>query len=104
MTSASAAEPEAAWATLTLDEAALARQPEASRPAFVYSWLRHLDRVLPERPRPDIKANQKTLVNQLMDLVSKGSPGPPARVLVAQAMTTLFRVGDTFMLFEVINR
>lgn len=103
MASTASAAPSEAWASLTLDEAALARTPESGRASFLYSWLRHLDRVLPIKPRPDIKANQKTLVNQLMELITKGTPGPPARVLIAQCMTTLFRVGDTFMLFETIN-
>merc|ERR550532_3905275 len=33
-----------------------------------------------------------------------GSCGPPARQLLASALATLFIVGDTFLLFETINK
>lgn len=96
--------------SLLLNTEALAELPEARRGLFTHEWLTHLNQILPVRPRPDIKANQKTLVNQLTTLmqnvggVCPGGPGPPTRELIGKCMTTLFAVGDTFMLFETINK
>ncbi|TRY62952.1 hypothetical protein TCAL_15248 [Tigriopus californicus] len=90
--------------SLTLDEVALARMVEAKRAVFVYEWLRYLDQVLPTVARPEIKTKQKVLVGQLLDLIRQGVLGPPSRVLAAQCLTTLFRVGDTFLLFDTINK
>ena len=91
-------------ASLTLNEAALDKLPEAKRPVFIYEWLRFLDKSLPAISRPEIKSTQKQLVNQLLALVQQGSPGPPTRVLIAKCLTTLFTVGDTFLLFDTINK
>merc|ERR1719232_2146159 len=44
------------------------------------------------------------LVDQLMNLVTGGSPGPPTRQFIAQCMAPLFSVGDTFLLFDTINK
>lgn len=90
--------------SLTLDETALAKMVEAKRAVFVYEWLRYLDQVLPTVARSEIKDKQKVLVGQLLDQIRQGSLGPPSRVLAAQALTTLFRVGDTFLLFDTINK
>jgi len=77
---------------------------ETKRPVFVYEWLRWLDSHLPQADRGQVKECQKVLVGQLMSLVTTGSPGPPTRHLIAQCMATLFSVGDTFLLFETINK
>ena len=90
--------------TLTLNEEALQTMPETKRPVFIYSWLRRLERNLNTVNRQDVKEAQKTLVAQLMAEVTGGSPGPPTRQLVAQCMATLFSVGDTFLLFDTINK
>lgn len=51
----------------------------------------------------DIKACQKKLVEQLTTHI-QGSPGPPTRKLLASCLSTLFSVGDTFLLFDTVNK
>ena len=89
---------------LALDEALLASLPEANRPVHVYTWLKHLNSRLPTTPRSEIKQQQQQLVGQLMVQAKDGLCGPPARQLLASALATLFSVGDTFLLFETINK
>ena len=89
---------------LALDEALLASLPETNRSVHVYTWLKHLNSKLPTTPRSEIKQQQQQLVGQLMVQAKDGSCGPPARQLLASALATLFSVGDTFLLFETINK
>ncbi len=94
-----------AFPSLTLDESALSDLPEHKRPVLVHEWLRRLERALPApNRRQEVREAQKALVAQLTDMVQKGTAGPAARALVARCLTTLFAVGDTFLLFETINR
>nr|CAD7261014.1 unnamed protein product [Timema shepardi] len=51
----------------------------------------------------DIKGCQKKLVEQLTQRIQE-SPGPPTRKLIARCLATLFSVGDTFLLFETVNK
>ena len=51
----------------------------------------------------DIKEKQKRLVEQLTSQISE-SPGPPTRKLLARCLATLFSVGDSFAMFEAINK
>lgn len=101
---------------LPLDEAHLATLAEPLRPVYVYSWLKellhryvvtspphHLSR-LPTVPRGEIKEQQQQLVEQLMCQVKEGGCGAPARQLLASSLATLFSVGDTFLLFDTINK
>ena len=37
-------------------------------------------------------------------LVGSGGPGPPTRQLIASCLATLFTVGDTFSLFDTVNK
>ncbi|MPC13265.1 HEAT repeat-containing protein 5B [Portunus trituberculatus] len=89
--------------SLTLNEEALAQLPPAKRPIFVFEWLRFLDKVLEAAHKSDIKECQKQLVAQLVGQMNE-SPGPPTRKLVARCLATLFSVGDTFLLFDTINK
>ncbi|XP_076463435.1 HEAT repeat-containing protein 5B-like isoform X2 [Babylonia areolata] len=89
--------------SLLLNEEALKRVPESKRPVFVFEWLRFLDKVLAAAQKCDIKGSQKTLVEQLTGQISE-SPGPPTRKLLARCLAQLFSVGDTFSLFDTINR
>ncbi len=90
---------------LLLNETSLSALPESKRAVFVHEWLRRLHGTLPSVARTDVfKDTQKTLVAQLMKLAEDGSPGPPARVLIAKCLTTVFTVGDTFLLFDTINK
>lgn len=89
--------------SLTLNEEKLAEVPEAKRPVFIFEWLRFLDKVLVAAQKNDIKACQKKLVEQLMNRIQE-SPGPPTRKLIARCLATLFSVGDTFLLFDTVNK
>lgn len=68
-----------------------------------------------------VRQCQKDLVRQLVSLIQQqqpgqqqqanqqpqqqtGSPGPPLRLLIARCLTNLFTVGDTFLLFDTINK
>uniref|UniRef100_A0A6B2ELW8 HEAT repeat-containing protein 5A n=1 Tax=Phlebotomus kandelakii TaxID=1109342 RepID=A0A6B2ELW8_9DIPT len=89
--------------SLTLNEEALNQIPEQKRPLFVFEWLRFLDKVLVAAQKNDIKECQNKLVEQLLTHI-QSSPGPPTRKLIAQCLATLFSVGDTFLLFETVNK
>ncbi|XP_052891459.1 HEAT repeat-containing protein 5B isoform X3 [Anopheles moucheti] len=89
--------------SLTLNEVALNQLPEQKRPVFIFEWLRFLDKVLVAAQKSDIKGCQKKLVEQLTQHI-QGAPGPPTRKLIARCLATLFSVGDTFLLFETVNK
>uniref|UniRef100_A0A2R5LHZ4 HEAT repeat-containing protein 5B n=1 Tax=Ornithodoros turicata TaxID=34597 RepID=A0A2R5LHZ4_9ACAR len=90
--------------SLTLNEEVLAQLPKAKRPVFVYEWLRFLDKVLVAAQKGDIKQCQQQLVDQLVGQMREGCPGPPSRRLLGSCLATLFSVGDTFLLFDTINK
>lgn len=89
--------------TLILNEANLAQLPPHKKPVFIFEWLRFIDKVLTAAQKDDIKGCQTKLVEQLMNLI-QDSPGPPTRKLIANCMATLFSVGDTFLLFDTVNK
>ncbi|KAG5327693.1 HTR5B protein, partial [Pseudoatta argentina] len=89
--------------SLTLNEDALNQIPEAKRPVFIFEWLRFLDKVLVAAQKSDIKGCQQKLVEQLTRHM-QGTPGPPTRRLIARCLATLFSVGDTFLLFDTVNK
>lgn len=89
--------------SLTLNEEALKQLPEHKRPVFVFEWLRFLDKVLVAAQKTDLKGCQKKLVEQLMTHI-QSAPGPPTRKLIARCLATLFSVGDTFLLFDTVNK
>lgn len=89
--------------SLLLNEEALAKIPDAKRPVFIFEWLRFLDKVLVAAQKSDIKESQQKLINQLTGQITE-NPGPPVRKLLARCLATIFSVGDTFALFETINK
>lgn len=89
--------------SLLLNEEALSKIPDNKKPVFVFEWLRFLDKVLVAAQKSDIKEKQKQLVAQLTSQISE-SPGPPTRKLLARNLATIFSVGDTFDLFETLNK
>ncbi|CAH0760779.1 unnamed protein product [Diatraea saccharalis] len=89
--------------SLTLNEAALQQLPDDKRPHFIFEWLRFLDKVLVAAHKSDIKSCQQKLVAQLLNLLRE-SLGAPARRLLARCLATLFSVGDTFLLFDTVNK
>lgn len=111
--------------SILLDEIKLSKLEETNKPSFVYEWLRKLDKILRsltsskglsksrgcseakrDSEKDVIRKAQKELVNQLTNLIQNGGAavGPIARQLIADCMVALFTVGDTFLLFETINK
>ncbi|KAJ8412774.1 hypothetical protein AAFF_G00117250 [Aldrovandia affinis] len=89
--------------SLLLNEDALAQITEAKRPVFIFEWLRFLDKVLVAANKVDIKEKQKKLVEQLTGLISS-APGPPTRKLLAKNLATLYSIGDTFTVFQTLDK
>uniref|UniRef100_A0A8D0BTM0 HEAT repeat-containing protein 5B n=1 Tax=Salvator merianae TaxID=96440 RepID=A0A8D0BTM0_SALMN len=89
--------------SLLLNEEALAQITEAKRPVFIFEWLRFLDKVLIAANKTDVKEKQKKLVEQLTGLISS-SPGPPTRKLLAKNLAALYSIGDTFTVFQTLDK
>ncbi|XP_030626652.1 HEAT repeat-containing protein 5B [Chanos chanos] len=89
--------------SLQLNEDALAQITEAKRPVFIFEWLRFLDKVLIAANKTDVKEKQKKLVEQLTGLISS-APGPPTRKLLAKNLATLYSIGDTFTVFQTLDK
>lgn len=89
--------------TLVLNTTALNVLPEQQRPLFTHEWLRFLLQRLPVIQRSEVRENQKQIVAQLVSLMQQGFSGGPTRQLLAQCLTTIFAIGDTFLLFDTIN-
>jgi len=51
----------------------------------------------------EIRDFQKTLVDQLMKQLNSCN-GHPTRKLIAKCLATVFTIGDTFLLFDAINK
>uniref|UniRef100_A0A4W4FK33 HEAT repeat-containing protein 5B n=1 Tax=Electrophorus electricus TaxID=8005 RepID=A0A4W4FK33_ELEEL len=86
--------------SLLLNEDALAQITEAKRPVFIFEWLRFLNKVL---ITVDVKEKQKKLVEQLTGLITC-NPGPPTRKLLAKNLATLYSIGDTFTVFQTLDK
>lgn len=89
--------------SLLLNEEALAHVTEAKRAVFIFEWLRFLDKVLVAANKVDVKEKQKKLVEQLTGLISS-SPGPPTRKLLAKNLAVLYSIGDTFTVFQTLDK
>ncbi|XP_078516049.1 HEAT repeat-containing protein 5B [Lissotriton helveticus] len=89
--------------SLLLNEEALAQIPEPKKPVFVFEWLRFLDKVIVAANKTDVKEKQKKLVEQLTGLIGS-SPGPPTRKLLAENLATLYSIGDTFTVFQTLDK
>lgn len=89
--------------SLLLNEDALAQITEAKRPVFIFEWLRFLDKILVAANKVDVKEKQKKLVEQLTGLISS-APGPPTRKLLAKNLATLYSIGDTFTVFQTLDK
>ncbi|XP_043914483.1 HEAT repeat-containing protein 5B isoform X2 [Protopterus annectens] len=89
--------------SLLLNEEALAQITEAKRPVFIFEWLRFLDKVIVAANKVDVKEKQKKLVEQLTGLIST-APGPPTRKLLAKNLATLYSIGDTFTVFQTLDK
>ncbi|XP_056402001.1 HEAT repeat-containing protein 5A isoform X2 [Hyla sarda] len=76
---------------------------EPQRGLRILEWLRYLRMVLPVTARAEVKQNQKQLVEQ-MTLIMMGSPGPPVRQLLAHNLAVVYSAGDTFSVYQTIDR
>uniref|UniRef100_A0A673IR21 HEAT repeat-containing protein 5A n=1 Tax=Sinocyclocheilus rhinocerous TaxID=307959 RepID=A0A673IR21_9TELE len=89
--------------SLLLNEEACSQLREHQRAEFVFEWLSFLKKLLPATDRADVKKNQKRLVEQLTTVLT-GSPGPPTRLLLAQCLALVYRVGDSLTSSLTVDR
>ncbi|XP_078089813.1 HEAT repeat-containing protein 5A isoform X2 [Mustelus asterias] len=86
-----------------LNEELYSQLSEPKKPEFVFEWLRFLQKLLLAANKDDIKEKQKKLVEQLTSLL-ESSPGPPVRKLIAKNLALLYNVGDTFSVYQTIDK
>ncbi|XP_023083114.1 HEAT repeat-containing protein 5A isoform X4 [Piliocolobus tephrosceles] len=89
--------------SLLLNEEACNQLGEVQKAEFIFEWLRYLEKLLLATSRNDVKEKQKTLVEQLLSLLNN-SPGPPTRKLLAKNLAILYSIGDTFSVYEAIDK
>uniref|UniRef100_A0A452TZ44 HEAT repeat-containing protein 5A n=1 Tax=Ursus maritimus TaxID=29073 RepID=A0A452TZ44_URSMA len=97
--------------SLLLNEEAYNQLGEVQKAEFIFDWLRYLEKLLLATSRVgkiaetffDVKEKQKTLVEQLLSLLNS-SPGPPTRKLLAKNLGVLYSIGDTFSVYETIDK
>ncbi|XP_036209575.1 HEAT repeat-containing protein 5A isoform X2 [Myotis myotis] len=89
--------------SLLLNEEACNQLGEVQKAEFIFDWLRYLEKLLLATSRGDVKEKQKTLVEQLLSLLNS-SPGPPTRKLLAKNLGILYGIGDTFSVYETIDK
>uniref|UniRef100_A0A8C3NCJ9 HEAT repeat-containing protein 5A n=1 Tax=Geospiza parvula TaxID=87175 RepID=A0A8C3NCJ9_GEOPR len=85
--------------SLLLNEEAYNQLGEFQKAEFIFEWLQFLEKLLPA----DIRENQKKLVEQLTSLLNN-SPGPPTRRLLAKNLAVLYSTGDTFSVYQTIDK
>ncbi|XP_021034626.1 HEAT repeat-containing protein 5A isoform X4 [Mus caroli] len=89
--------------SLLLNEEASNQLGDVQKAEFIFEWLRYLEKLLLATNREDVREKQKTLVGQLLSLLNS-SPGPPTRKLLAQNLAILYSIGDTFSVYETIDK
>ncbi|XP_063501964.1 HEAT repeat-containing protein 5A isoform X2 [Symphalangus syndactylus] len=89
--------------SLLLNEEAYNQLGEVQKAEFIFEWLRYLEKLLLATSRNDVRETQKTLVEQLLSLLNS-SPGPPTRKLLAKNLAILYSIGDTFSVYEAIDK
>ncbi|KAM5176091.1 HEAT repeat-containing protein 5A isoform 6-T7 [Callospermophilus lateralis] len=89
--------------SLLLNEEACSQLSEVQKAEFIFEWLRYLEKLLLATSRNDVREKQKTLVEQLLSLLNS-SPGPPTRKLLAKNLAILYSIGDTFSVYETIDK
>ncbi|XP_061854900.1 HEAT repeat-containing protein 5A isoform X3 [Colius striatus] len=89
--------------SLLLNEEAYNQLDGFQKAEFIFEWLQFLEKLLPVTSRADIRENQKKLVEQLTSLLNN-SPGPPTRRLVAKNLAVLYSTGDTFSVYQTIDK
>ncbi|XP_058522292.1 HEAT repeat-containing protein 5A isoform X3 [Ochotona princeps] len=89
--------------SLLLNEEAYNQLGEVQKAEFIFEWLRYLEKLLLATSRNDVREKQKSLVEQLLYLLNS-SPGPPTRKLLAKNLAILYSIGDTFSVYETIDK
>ncbi|XP_033265812.1 HEAT repeat-containing protein 5A isoform X5 [Orcinus orca] len=89
--------------SLLLNEEAYNQLGDVQKAEFIFDWLRYLEKLLLATSRSDVREKQKTLVEQLLSLMNS-SPGPPTRKLLAKNLAILYSIGDTFSVYETIDK
>ncbi|CAO2586259.1 HEAT repeat-containing protein 5A [Lemmus lemmus] len=89
--------------SLLLNEEVSSQLGEVQKAEFIFEWLRYLEKLLLATNRADVREKQKALVEQLLSLLNS-SPGPPTRKLLAQNLAVLYSIGDTFSVYETIDK
>lgn len=89
--------------SLLLNEETYNQLGEFQKAEFIFAWLQFLEKLLPVTSRADIRENQKKLVEQLTSLLNN-SPGPPTRRLLAKNLAVLYSTGDTFSVYQTIDK
>ncbi|XP_028677846.2 HEAT repeat-containing protein 5A isoform X2 [Erpetoichthys calabaricus] len=88
---------------LLLNEDVCSQLSEPQRAEFVFEWLTFLQKLLVAAAKADLKEKQKKLVEQLTALLNS-SPGPPTRRLIAKNLALLYSVGDTFSVYQTVDK
>uniref|UniRef100_A0A4W3GT71 HEAT repeat-containing protein 5A n=1 Tax=Callorhinchus milii TaxID=7868 RepID=A0A4W3GT71_CALMI len=86
-----------------LNEELYSQLSDCKKPEFVFEWLRFLQKLLVAANKADIKEKQRKLVEQLTALLDS-SPGPPIRRLIAKNLALLYCVGDTFTVYQTVDK
>ncbi|XP_043844188.1 HEAT repeat-containing protein 5A [Dromiciops gliroides] len=89
--------------SLLLNEEAYNQLGEVQKAEFVFEWLKFLEKLLLATNRADIREKQKRIVEQLISLLNS-SPGPPTRKLLAENLAILYSIGDTFSVYQTIDK
>ncbi|XP_029454843.1 HEAT repeat-containing protein 5A isoform X1 [Rhinatrema bivittatum] len=89
--------------SLLLNEEACSQLGEVQKAEFILEWLRFLEKLLATTSKTDVKEKQKKLVEQLSTLLIS-SPGPPSRRLIAKNLAILYSIGDTFSVYQTIDK
>ncbi|XP_074145667.1 HEAT repeat-containing protein 5A isoform X2 [Sminthopsis crassicaudata] len=89
--------------SLLLNEEAYNQLGEVQKAEFVFEWLKFLEKLLLATNKADIKEKQKKIVEQLISLLNS-SPGPPTRKLLAENLAVLYSIGDTFSVYQTIDK
>ncbi|XP_016355772.1 HEAT repeat-containing protein 5B [Sinocyclocheilus anshuiensis] len=76
---------------------------EVANVTVCYNAVRSVGSETCARPQVDVKEKQKKLVEQLTGLISS-SPGPPTRKLLAKNLAVLYSIGDTFTVFQTLDK
>jgi hypothetical protein len=85
------------------DDATYKKLPEKKRFLYVYEWLTYLDKNLSTFDKLILKKLQQKLIEQLIAQFY-GLPGSILRVLIAKNIVSLYKNGDIYVLYDIIEK